>query len=214
MVEGRGEAASAAAASLAVDCASNLAAVHLETGDYLAARDSAKAALTRKAQHPKALYRLARAQLALHELDDCAASLRSLQAMDPSNLDAKRLAAQLRKAREEYQAKSKRMGAGFLAGTHRPDSVEPKKVQDDEYDDELTWAEWIPWRVISFAACCFAFLLVALKLSPKRYVRFVLIGAVLLFPIVLSILTAAGPEGWKKEGERLYGKVDTGAKED
>eukprot|EP00928_Gymnodinium_smaydae_P025216 TRINITY_DN2015_c0_g4_i1.p1 TRINITY_DN2015_c0_g4~~TRINITY_DN2015_c0_g4_i1.p1 ORF type:complete len:447 (+),score=119.36 TRINITY_DN2015_c0_g4_i1:84-1343(+) len=93
---------------------SNLAAVHLEQGDNVSARDAALASLDRNAENPKALFRLARAELLLGDFRSCETALRRAQKLNAEDPALRRLAAELRRARESYAEKSRAMASRVL----------------------------------------------------------------------------------------------------
>lgn len=208
-----GEAA-AAATAVVCDCASNLAAVHLEKGDHAAARDAARAALERQPEHIKARYRLARASLVLGDLDECEACLKLVLAQEPENAGARSLTVELRRARKQYAAESKRLAAGFLAGARRPESdaspadeaeAEKPDAEDENKDDEDKGkpcqheegangnSQRTPWGAVAMVVLlCAVAMVAALRLVPAQHLRLALGPIVFGAPFVLASLTAEG----------------------
>eukprot|EP00929_Paragymnodinium_shiwhaense_P007619 TRINITY_DN111528_c0_g1_i1.p1 TRINITY_DN111528_c0_g1~~TRINITY_DN111528_c0_g1_i1.p1 ORF type:complete len:422 (+),score=168.27 TRINITY_DN111528_c0_g1_i1:120-1385(+) len=110
---------------LLVDCGSNMSMVSLEQGNYLEAREAASAVLEERPEHLKALYRLAKAQLLLHEFDECEALLKKAQEVDAEDVSVKKLWLELRKEKQNYAKKSKELAGKFF----KPD---PKAAETEE----------------------------------------------------------------------------------
>jgi len=132
---GRGAAKAMATKTLA-DCGANLAAVFLEQGNYLKARDVAAVALAMNPDNLKVHFRLAKAHLALNDLDDCEAALEKAQALDPEDGAVKRLALDLRRAKQEYAKKCKSLGAKLFEVDWASQRPEPKKKRKQKKDIE------------------------------------------------------------------------------
>mmetsp|Transcript_35356 Transcript_35356/g.82640 ORF Transcript_35356/g.82640 Transcript_35356/m.82640 type:complete len:432 (-) Transcript_35356:219-1514(-) len=138
------EGAAAFVDSLAADCNSNLAAVHLELGDTSLAKDAATKALEVSPDHPKALYRAAKACFLLHEHKECELALKRLKELQPEDVAVRKLYAELRQAQKEYAAKSKKLAAklweaprdGYREDEEQKEKTDKEDERSDGADDE------------------------------------------------------------------------------
>ena len=80
----------------------------------------------------KPLYRMAQAQLALHEFDECKATLLKLLKLEPSNGAARTLLAECSKRRADESEVIEGRFRGLFSGTHR---------QGKDLYDELEWSK-------------------------------------------------------------------------
>mmetsp|Transcript_44909 Transcript_44909/g.103891 ORF Transcript_44909/g.103891 Transcript_44909/m.103891 type:complete len:226 (+) Transcript_44909:1-678(+) len=132
--------------ALAADCNSNLAAVHLELGDTSLAKQAATQALEANPDHPKALFRAAKACLLLHEHEECELVLKHLRELQPEDVAVRKLLHDLRQAQKEYAAKSRKLASKLWEAPREGYKEERKQEeaaaeaeeqrQDDEDDDE------------------------------------------------------------------------------
>mmetsp|Transcript_58480 Transcript_58480/g.163076 ORF Transcript_58480/g.163076 Transcript_58480/m.163076 type:complete len:376 (+) Transcript_58480:89-1216(+) len=108
-------AAEADARKLCGDCGANLAAVYLEMGNFSGAKDVATAAIELRPENVKAVYRLAKAHLALDNFEDSEALIKRAQQLDAEDPSVKQLSLELRRKTEAYAKKSKAFGARLFA---------------------------------------------------------------------------------------------------
>jgi len=178
--------ASEHATGIVADLGSNLAAVRLELGETVGAKEAAENALEVRPEHHKALYRLAKALLLISDHEKCEATLEKLQKLQPEDTGVKKLAADLRNAKRKYATKSKAMGAKLLEANRRP---ETDKEEQEEEEDEPWWREItgpINWRLVGLAAMIFAVVLVVVVLAPSQYKTYIIIGSLLATPFLLA----------------------------
>mmetsp|Transcript_2179 Transcript_2179/g.3713 ORF Transcript_2179/g.3713 Transcript_2179/m.3713 type:complete len:422 (+) Transcript_2179:104-1369(+) len=120
--------------SLAADCNSNLAAVHLELGDTSLAKEAATHALEANPDHPKALFRVAKACFLLHEHKECELALKRLRELQPEDPAVRKLFHDLRQAQKEYVAKSKKLAAKLWEAPREGYKEEQKEEEQDEVE--------------------------------------------------------------------------------
>ncbi|CAK0882282.1 unnamed protein product [Prorocentrum cordatum] len=107
-------AAGARAKALVADAAANLAAVHLALGDAPHAKEAAEGALVMAPGHVKSLYRLAKACLLMDEFKECEAALRQALQADPENAGVRQVELELRRKRQKYSSKSRRLAEAVV----------------------------------------------------------------------------------------------------
>jgi len=111
--------------SLRVSLHLNLANGALKLGDTRAGHElygalaAARVARELAPQSVKPLYRMAQAQLALHEFDECKATLLSLLKLEPSNVAARTLLAECSKRRAIEGEAIERRFRGLFSRAHR-----------------------------------------------------------------------------------------------
>eukprot|EP00930_Biecheleria_cincta_P045024 TRINITY_DN31025_c0_g2_i1.p1 TRINITY_DN31025_c0_g2~~TRINITY_DN31025_c0_g2_i1.p1 ORF type:complete len:431 (-),score=97.29 TRINITY_DN31025_c0_g2_i1:82-1374(-) len=166
------------------DLISNLSAVNLEQGNVRDALENAKISVDLCPEHPKALYRAARACLELGEFEECDRFLVKLTPMQPEDAGIKRLVADLAKARNKHAAKCKKLGAALLeaAGENRPDY--DKKDGEQESDlggpiQEFAKAVLPSKQMLAILCGLICLSVLAIFLSPRAYRHYAIIGSIL-----------------------------------
>lgn len=107
-------AAGVRAKGLVGDAAANLAAVHLALSDATQAKEAAQGALVMAPGHVKSLYRLAKACLLLDEFQECEDALRQAREADPENAGVRQVELELRRKRQKYSSKSRKLAEAVV----------------------------------------------------------------------------------------------------
>jgi len=194
------ESATAVAMQLVTDCAANIAAVHLERGDNVAAKEACTQALLMSPKHVKALYRGAKAALALDDFEECELAINQALEIEPGNTSAKRLLEDLRRKRSKYAAKSKGVGKLMFEGLEYPDEP-PKASSKKEPVEPPGWLQWfkedfldemlalVDWKFVAGGVLCILACILVAYFVPAPYTPIALISIVLGFPITLAVVS-------------------------
>mmetsp|Transcript_635 Transcript_635/g.1790 ORF Transcript_635/g.1790 Transcript_635/m.1790 type:complete len:409 (-) Transcript_635:62-1288(-) len=198
------QSAMAAAMQLVTDCCANIAAVHLERGDNVAAKQACTEALTFSPSHVKALYRAAKACLALDEFEECEAAIKKALSIEPDSAVVMRVGEELRRKKKVYEAKSKKMNQRLFQGLDYPDEPPKEAKEVLRGKDRLeppSWLEWIKediltemldqvdWGFAAAGAACVLLCILACLLAPPRYLTYILMAFVLGFPITTAAIS-------------------------
>mmetsp|Transcript_4038 Transcript_4038/g.9470 ORF Transcript_4038/g.9470 Transcript_4038/m.9470 type:complete len:386 (-) Transcript_4038:28-1185(-) len=188
------EAFNASADRLVTDCGANLAAVFLEQGDALKAKDAATAALEVDPDHLKGLYRAAKACFLLDEFVECEAALQRAQGLEPENPGVARLYAELRRKKKEYTARSKRVATKVFGETRGQDGTVTEAEQEAEQEAGGTAiAKWMPtrWHVAALVIAGCLMLLAGISIVVPEKHRLPACMSVVLGAPVLAVCYAS-----------------------
>jgi len=203
--------AKAAAMNIVCDLGSNLAAVYLEQGETVKAKETALASLETRPEHVKCLYRASKACLILDDFEECEQLLERGLKVEKDNVVLKRVEAELNLKKRRYEAKSKRMAeTNIFDDLAYPDLVKAKAEKEAEEDYEETWTYWIKkeidtWFTKKIITAVVAFtlsLMVCLMLLPKRWWPLGLIGYVMGLPATIGIISATDDEKREKMNDK------------
>merc|ERR1719193_542362 len=200
--------AKAAAMALVTDCGANLAAVHLELGNAVAAREAATTVLDFCPEHVKGLYRMARATLQLDDFTECEAAIEKGLKLEKDNAALLKVQAELRHKQQRYAAKSKKVAAAAARVFESLDYPEPKKPEPPPPED--TWAmwawkqfkEWFDWRIAVAMLASSLLMAVLLCLLPKRFWPPVMIMFVCAVPACIGVAQGLSGDDKKEDGAK------------
>jgi len=200
------DAAVAAAATIAVDCGSNLAAVQLQLKDIIAARETTKLTLAMNPMHVKANYRAAKAYLALDEFDECEAALKRALEVEPENASVKRLFLELKRKQIGYEAKMRKVREKMFQDVRYPDSAKTAEAaaasaaapapESRQQTAVIAWL-WAQRGYLVPAICGLVLLLISMLVLPRRLKGIAIIVGVIGTPISMAV--AVTYIEWKDE---------------
>mmetsp|Transcript_95479 Transcript_95479/g.169523 ORF Transcript_95479/g.169523 Transcript_95479/m.169523 type:complete len:324 (-) Transcript_95479:46-1017(-) len=207
------DSAAAAVTKVIADIASNMAAVLLEQEKFRDALSQAEIATDLIPEHPKGLYRRAKAHMHLGEFEKCDVLLQQLKPLQPDDPGVKRLVADLTRARAKHAAKSKQFGAALLETAGDARSYEKPKPEEEESDPE-TFAGMIrsmlpDGKLVLLFLVLIVISVMAIAVSPVARRPKVIIGAVLGSAMIFAIGGAMMSLEEESQEERKKAKKET-----